>query len=214
MKTTLVGNTHLLAGSEADLPLLLKYLAGEGIKPGDPDLYVRTYGHFGIDEARELRERASLRPMGKRRVFVLVAPDLNREAQNALLKTLEEPPADAFFFFVLRSPETLLPTFRSRAQTFSIGSRKRDGSVDAKTFLAATTQKRLDLLKPLLEKGEEGRDIGAILTFLSSLEAIIESRAGIEAVYRARKYITDKGALVKPLLEQVALLVPASKSSR
>lgn len=192
----------------------------------NPDLYVRTYKHFGIDEARELRERAMLRPLGEQRVFVIAAPDMNREAQNALLKTLEEPAGNALFFLIVPSPQTLLPTLRSRMQEMSLPSNSREleykdsGKIDTKQFLSALPQKRLDLLKPLLLKGEdEKRDLGAILSFLASLEKTLGKKAdaaglhatrgeGLEAIYRARKYIADRGALIKPLLEQLALLVP------
>jgi len=210
MTTRLVGNTHVVSGGPERLQDVLSFLREEGIETeGNPDMYIRAYKQFGIDEARELRERASLRALGKRRIFVIAVPDLNREAQNALLKTLEEPPGDALFFFVLPSPESLLPTLRSRVQTLQI-ERGGEARTDAKIFLAATPEKRMDMLKPLLEKGEdEKRDLGAILAFLSSLEEKLEkSPEGLKAVYRTRKYITDKGALVKPLLEQVALLVP------
>ena len=66
------------------------------------------------------------------------------------------------------------------------------------------------MLKPLLEKDEDDkRDIGKIVAFLSALERALKRKPeGLHAIYRARKYIGDKGALVKPLLEQVALLVP------
>ncbi len=213
MKTSLVGNTQLVAGNADSIPAVLAILEEAGIETtGNADVYVRTYQHFGVDEARELRERAGLRPaLGKRRVFVVTTPDINREAQNALLKTLEEPPADALFVFILPAPETLLPTFRSRTQTLVLEEvKKAAGLVDAKAFLAAQPQKRLDMLKPLLEKGEDDkRDVGAILSFLAALERSLAKKPdGLEPVYRARKYITDKGALVKPLLEQVALLVP------
>jgi hypothetical protein len=83
--------------------------------------------------------------------------------------------------------------------------------------LETSGKRRLELLKPLLEKGDEDkRDIGAILGFLAGLEVELgkvransEKKVGLEAVYRARKYAADKGALLKPLLEQVALLVPS-----
>ena len=84
--------------------------------------------------------------------------------------------------------------------------------MDAAAFLAATPAKRLDMLKPLLEKADdERRDMGAIVGFLGSLEKLLaadphRSAAGIKAVYLARMYILDKGALAKPLLEEVALL--------
>lgn len=213
----LLGNTYLAAGNSEDIPEILAFLGKEGFDTeGNPDLYVKAYTHFGIDEARELRSRAFLRAISGRRIFIIATPDMNREAQNALLKILEEPPGDALFFFILPSPESLLPTLRSRTQMLKLEKRKEKNS-DAEAFLKATPEKRLDLLKPLLEKDEDDkRDLGAILAFLAALEARLEKhpeglpagRHGLHTIYRARKYITDKGALVKPLLEQVALLLP------
>ena len=212
MEMRLVGNVHLVAGSIERIPQVFAILEKEGMKVvGNPDIYVREYQQFGIEDARELRERAVLRPQGDRRVFIVAAPGMTTEAQNALLKMLEEPPANALFFFITPAPHTLLATLRSRTQTLTLGAHTSVPSmVDAKMFLAATPQKRLDMLKPLLEKDEdEKRDLGAILAFLSLLEPMLGNVPdGLRALYRARKYIGDKGALVKPLLEQVALLAP------
>lgn len=210
----LIGNVQLIAGDADAVPEILALLAKEGIKTvGNPDLYVRTYQGFGIDEARELRARASSRALSGRRVFVVATPSMTGEAQNALLKTLEEPPGDALFFFITPSPQTLLPTLRSRAHIMDVRHAYTDAArprVDTKAFLKAPVQERLDMLKPLLEKGEEERrDLGAIMSFLAALERALESDPEeLRAVYRARKYAADKGALMKPLLEQVALLVP------
>ena len=211
---TFVGNTQLVAGTGETIPEVLSMLKKEGIETeGNPDVYVREYRQFGIEEAREIRERASLRSARRaRRVFVVVTPHLTHEAQNALLKTLEEPLGNALFFLVVPSPETLLPTLRSRTQMLQLERKEKSDLVDVKEFLSAHATKRLDLLKPLLEKGDdERRDLGAIITFLASLERTISKTkdvSGLHLIYRARKYIADRGALVKPLLEQVALLVP------
>src|SRR3989344_256464 len=209
----LVGNTFLVSGGEKSAAAVLEYLEREGIETrGNPDLYVRAYKQFGIEEARSLRSRASLRATRDRRVFVIAASDINREAQNALLKTIEEPPDGALFFFLVPNPETLLPTFRSRAQVVNFGHSKSEQTRDISVaeFLKAQPQKRLDMLKPLLEKGEDDkRDIGNILSFLAELENTLAAHPeALAPLYRARKYITDKGALVKPLLEQLALLSP------
>ncbi len=221
MKSSLVGNTHLVAGGREKLVDVVEFLGSSGIETrGNPDVYVKAYKHFGIDEARELRERATLRPFGERRVFVIAMPDINREAQNALLKTLEEAPGDALFFFILPNPGTLLPTFRSRAHVANVARSavSQAPAIRILDFLKSPHQKRLDMLKSLMEKDEDDtRDLGSILSFLGSLEVALAktpdglrtARAkGLEAVYRARKYAADRGALLKPLLEQVALLVP------
>ena len=215
----LAGNTHLVIGGPETIPSVLGLLEREGVAvKGNPDLYVRAYKQFGVEDARNLRERAGSRPVaGPYRIFVIATPGMTTEAQNALLKTLEEPPAGAMFFFVIPAPDTLLATLRSRAQILTLKTSAVERPiVDVKIFLAAPPQERLDMLKPLLEKDEDDkRDAGAILTFLSSVERILEDSVqkrggeGLTAVYRARKYMGDKGALVKPLLEQVALLVPS-----
>lgn len=218
----LAGNTFLVQGDASSLPELTAKLAAEGIRVvGNSDVYVREYTHFGIDEARELTARAYGKSMtGSRRVFIALFPIITAEAQNALLKTLEEPPSDALFFLVTAAPMMLLPTLRSRAQMLELVVDEKS-IVDTLKFLKAKPRDRIDMLKPLLEKNEdERRDIGAIITFLSSLECRLSTmsnsrpgvesarREGIESVYRARMYAGDKGSLLKPLLEQVALLVP------
>ncbi len=224
MTHALVGNTHIVAGGTKTVPALLALLADEGFDTvRNPDLYVRVYASFGIDEARELRERALARAFGTRRAFVVVTPSMTAEAQNALLKTLEEPSADALFFLVVPAPQALLATLRSRCQTLSLVDDESEGNEEhssAITFLAAPPARRLDMLKPLLEKGENDlRDMPRITHFLSGLERVLaprvreaQARDGIMAVYRARTYLGDKGALLKPLLEQVALLAPVVQS--
>lgn len=52
--------------------------------------------------------------MSGRKVYLIMADDLNEQGQNALLKTLEEPPAYAVFLLVATGRERLLPTVRSR----------------------------------------------------------------------------------------------------
>jgi DNA polymerase III subunit delta' len=75
-----------------------------------------------IASARLLLRRASLTPVqGKRKVFVvgeadrLVPQEGSSDAANALLKFLEEPPADTWIVLTTTEPERVLPTIRSRA---------------------------------------------------------------------------------------------------
>jgi len=71
-----------------------------------------------IDQVRELQKRLRFRPLeGGRRACILDAADrLNEAAANALLKTLEEPPAETHLFLVTARPHHLLPTLLSRCQ--------------------------------------------------------------------------------------------------
>lgn len=217
MQTPIVGNTHIVAGGAGIVPEVLMYAKKAGITLDERDTYTRVYAHFGIDEAREIIDRSVLKAVSERRVFVLAMPDMTREAQNALLKTLEEPHDNALFFFIVPAPDTLLPTLRSRMQVLRMSGRVAVSTLDTRSFLAAEPARRVDMLKPLLEKGEDDRrDMSAIISFLTELESLLgqqktKDAEGLRAVYRARRFLGDKGALVKPLLEQVALLISPAK---
>lgn len=74
--------------------------------------------NISIDQIRDMQRRITTRPtMGDRRaVIVEPADDMERNAANALLKSLEEPPAGTFFVLVSHRPGRLLPTIRSRCR--------------------------------------------------------------------------------------------------
>ncbi len=77
---------------------------------------------LGIDVIRqEVIDKAALRPvMGRCKFFLILEAELlNRSAQNALLKTLEEPPQNTYIFLISTQLNALLPTIRSRAQTLT-----------------------------------------------------------------------------------------------
>ncbi|MHB8252385.1 MAG: DNA polymerase III subunit delta' [Acidiferrobacter sp.] len=71
-----------------------------------------------VDNARSINQFLALTPhMAPRRVAIIDAADrLNRSAANAILKTLEEPPAESFLLLVSDAPARLLPTIHSRCQ--------------------------------------------------------------------------------------------------
>lgn len=74
----------------------------------------------GIDEIRELREGVKLSPVHSRyKIYIIDEVHmLTQEAFNALLKTLEEPPAHVKFIFATTHPQKVLPTILSRCQRF------------------------------------------------------------------------------------------------
>jgi len=86
------------------------------IEPGES-------GTIKIDAIRDAVERAAYRPFeGRRRVVIIDEADaMISEAQNALLKTLEEPPAASSFVLVTSRPDLLLITVRSRCQRLRFG---------------------------------------------------------------------------------------------
>ncbi len=91
------------------------------VEPGDS-------GSIKIEQVRDIVDRAAYRPFeGRKRAVIIDEADaLVPAAQNALLKTLEEPPPSSVFMLVTARPDMLLPTVRSRCprlQFRPLGSR-------------------------------------------------------------------------------------------
>lgn len=73
-----------------------------------------------IDQVREILDFLSLASDSRKRVIIIdQANQLNPQASNALLKTLEEPPQDVYFILTTTDVRLLMPTIRSRSQVIS-----------------------------------------------------------------------------------------------
>jgi DNA polymerase-3 subunit gamma/tau len=94
-------------------------LAPEG--PGNIDVIeMDAASHGGVEDARDLRDRALYAPAESRyRVFIVdEAHMVTTQGFNALLKTVEEPPEHLIFVFATTEPEKVLPTIRSRTHHY------------------------------------------------------------------------------------------------
>lgn len=96
-----------------------------------PDLFILRRGlndrgkprrEITVDDARELGHFYSLAPSegGMRVAIIDAVDDLNRNAANAILKTLEEPPARSVLLLVCHAPGAILPTIRSRCRRLAL----------------------------------------------------------------------------------------------
>ena len=82
----------------------------------------RMRNHILVDQVRDLGRSLSMTSLegGYRAVIIDAAEEMNENAQNALLKVLEEPPADAVMMLVSHAPGRLLPTVRSRCRRLAL----------------------------------------------------------------------------------------------
>jgi DNA polymerase-3 subunit delta' len=135
------------------------------VEPGDN-------GSIKIEQVREIVKSAAYRPFeGRRRVVIVDEADaLVVHAQNALLKTLEEPPSSSVFILVTPRPDTLLATVRSRcpqlrfrplsADDIAAALMRRGQSESAARAVAATADGSLrQALEASANELVEARDI-------------------------------------------------------
>lgn len=78
-----------------------------------------TRRNITIDQVRTMQHRLTTRPtLGEKRAIIIEpADDMERNAVNALLKSLEEPPSGTYFLLIAHQPGRLLPTVRSRCRS-------------------------------------------------------------------------------------------------
>ena len=124
-----------------------------------------------VDQIRDLNHFFTLRPaMGGWRVGIIDALDeLNRNGANALLKTLEEPPASSIMFLINHGSKPILPTIRSRCRTLRL---KRLSDDDTAAVL-----KSVDAPKESLGLARGRPGLGIRLSSSAGLQAANATRA-------------------------------------
>ncbi len=176
-----VGHAYLFTGSRGVgkttlARILAKAVNCEQLENGDPcgscvmcqaiaqgnfldTIEIDAASHTGVDNIRELIERVQFQPsVGKKKVFIIDEVHmLSKAAFNALLKTLEEPPAHALFILATTDIEKLPETIVSRTQRFD--------------FKKITDQYILESLKQIAKKEKLSLPDGA-------LEVIVENSQG------------------------------------
>lgn len=176
----------VVAGSHPDLRVIRRPVDDSG----------KQKSEIPADSVRELSEFFSLRPaMGGWRVAIIDALDeLNRFGSNAILKTLEEPPAKAVVLLISHGEQLLLPTIRSRCHEVRLGALGEAETMSAliQSGRAPGEAKQMARLAP----GRPGRAV--------QLEGSDSSAAATAAIEALRNLGGRDGHALHSLLQQSA----------
>lgn len=224
-RTGYLHHAHIVEGMyEMVLPALLSALSinlGIDVK-NNPDLTIQNYESFGVDEARLLKTaqtRASF--SNELKIFIVGAEVFTHEAQNALLKTFEEPTEGTHFFIIIPRSEALLPTLLSRVLVSS-GDENivRMANGLGEQFLNAEVDERFAMIKKMADKKErETADRELFRRMLDDIERILYTRQVsngnkttiniFREIFQAKTYLADRGSSPKMLLEHLAMILPS-----
>lgn len=192
------------------------------------DVAVVDRGEDAIIKLKTLREKVldvvGYRPFeATRRVFIIAADDLRDDAQDALLKTLEEPPASAMLILVSAYPDTLSQTVQSRCRRLRFGPlSERDvtqvlvehAGVDPKAAGALAAASGGSLARALAEQqGDLGDDRGAAIALLSAAQRSVTDQLKAAAALakhdsdrRDREALTARLDVLRSLLRDLGAL--------
>ncbi|MBC6438216.1 MAG: DNA polymerase III subunit delta' [Rhodobacteraceae bacterium] len=146
----------------------------------------RLRAEITVDEVRRLKDffALSVTDGGRRVVLIDAADEMNKNAANAVLKVLEEPPANAVLLLVAHQPSCLLPTIRSRCRGLHLS---RLGPADLHIALAQAGVEAADGGLAELAEGSVGAAVrlaaldgvalyGDLLALLATLPRLDRSR--------------------------------------
>lgn len=185
-----------------------------------PSTFYFEFVNFGIEESRLFKERGARRlGEGERQFWVLTLAAITLEAQNALLKTLEEPALGHHFVFAVSAVTDLLPTLLSRCEIINFEHHLGDSPPpfkDIKKFLSADIEDRLSFIQKLLKEHEGFPALArqAALKLVNGMEEVLhqegvtpENRPYFAELIRARDYLHDRAAMPRLILEHLALVL-------
>jgi len=201
---------------------------------GHPDFYLKEYDHLKLrDEDRSsdynvVREEIVIpsqnRPVvAPFKIIAIVANSINENAQNALLKLLEEMPSLSKIFIILPSVSRLLPTIKSRIITINVplGEEKEEEgkNLSVKIFLSGTIADRLALAAKILDDYKKEKITkGQMVDFFRRLEREVLKKNSakkldqnmiynLKAVDLCRSFAEDQSPSYKALLEYLAIVL-------
>lgn len=199
-----------------------KILKKEGLKNNHPDvLFFPADTKLGVGEAKEIREFFSIKPyQSKGRTIVMEnASLLTIEAQNALLKTLEEPPEEAILLLGANNADDFLPTILSRCQivvlpTNKLINNKLTGySSDIEMLLNIGIERRFEYIEKLKDQKAKEEFLRALTAYFRNkmLQTSHDRGANefVKDILEAEGW-ADANVNIRGILEYLMLVMPKS----
>jgi len=153
-----------VSGNQEERDLLIwQTLEKFEIEPSNPDILVLEDEKIGIAQIKQLIRHLSTKPFGKtpKSAVILNANNISPDAQNALLKILEEPPGESVILIGVDSETKLLPTVLSRCLVLNheSGMMNHGKEFDLNEILEASIEERFDVAEKASDKKQFLNDL-------------------------------------------------------
>lgn len=189
----------VIAGSmEVRKQYIARYIQEQVVKPYNIFQYE---GKLKIADSREIKKAIYI-SCGSEKKLIVIQGELTEEAQQALLKILEELPLNVDVLFSLASEELLLSTLRSRSSLIRLGN----------DFVQATSGAMKDFLVEIEKTFMDSHNFLRVL--LSCAEKLEYSKDEIESlIYGLRAILLEEARREKPNVEKLAFFHSALEQS-
>lgn len=203
IKNKKIAHAYLFSGGRGTGKTTTARILAKKLGVSDKDLYeMDAASNRGIDDIRELREGVYAMPFESPYKFYIIdeAHMLTKEAWNAFLKTLEEPPAHAIFVLATTDRDKVPDTIQSRCEVYSFKQPSREMLAETVTGIAKkegfSLERAAAELVALLAEGSFRDALGILQKVLAVSDDKKVSVSEVEAVSGA-----PRGEIVRDLLK-------------
>lgn len=204
---------------------LLNFLKIRGeIKDKYSDIFCRFYESFTMENSGEIKDWHSKRGVsGGKKICIISTKFINREAEQALLKLIEEPFKNTHFFIVIPKASLLLDTVLSRTHIIKTEQiTNKNFQKHVLEFIESTPKDRIKKISEIIKENKDEENSGKLrfyaTTFVNELEKNFYQKFKKEKknkkiefvlneVSKARGHLSTSGASVKMILEHLALVI-------
>ena len=177
----------------------------------NPDFLLIENESFGIDDARNFEKWVIGKPLlGGLKVSIMIIKSITHEAQNALLKVLEEPPFGTYIFINIESLGGLLPTFLSRVRILDAPKNNAENN-NAHKFLNSKIKEKLSLVQTLSKKNPSADGKNEMKELIKNLEKIAYrnnfKHQNLKDILTAKIFASTRGSSPKMLLEWLSCVI-------
>jgi hypothetical protein len=204
---------------------LMTFLEVRGdIKKQSPDVLCQIYESFTMDDSDQIKDWHSKSGITNgKRVCIIATKFINREAEQALLKIIEEPAIDTHFFIIIPDSSVLSSTIISRVHVVKTEAEdNREIKKETLSFLESSPKDRIDKVALIIKNNKNLEDSGQLryyaTSFVNEMESIFYQKFKkdkndkkiifiLGELQKARGYLSTSGASVKMILEHLALVI-------
>lgn len=219
-------HSYVIEGDPSVTPSsLVEFLKVRGdIENKNSDLLYQIYESFSIDDSNQIKDWHSKSGItdGKR-ICIIGTKFINREAEQSLLKIIEEPAENTHFFIIIPDSSVLSSTIISRVHVVKTEYvDDKEIKKEAISFLESSVKDRVEMVALIIKKNKEVENSGQLryyaTSFINELENIFYQKWKInkkdkkiifilQELQKMRGYLSTPGASVKMILEHLALVV-------
>jgi hypothetical protein len=216
----------VLEGNPEEIAYSLRiYLEDRGeVNKQSEDMSLNLYDSFAIQDSQRIKEWYQNKPTdGKKKICIIGAKFINREAEQTLLKIIEEPTENSHFFIVVPDSSLLLGTILSRVHLIKNGEGINDEELKiAKDFLNLNLPGRIEKVGEIIKEFKDNENSGGLrysaISLINGIERIIyekwkkdldneDLKFILGELKNCREFLSTPGASVKMILEHISLII-------